>query len=451
MKNKIVYIIIFVIFLIGCTNIREDDGEGFGVSKKKVNLTNIANEDIEENINGYNIVQDERITDNTADGNKKRLPQFNQRLNAQVLNTDSNDSHMVLEEYQSILPKGIRDEVSYTYYDIGYTYYLVTKDEGAEVKEQPSADGTTIGHLNYLDKVSLLQSIQGETHSDSDIWYNVLFLEENELKPGYIHSSSGVLRRYRFDEMQDAVQELINELEGGALSYIRNYKNINGDPPKKGDAFVDAYGYRSYHSAPAYLEPSTNSDFRYIPDGMLVRILEEMDDLYHIDVPTFGSDFYVPKNYIDTNETLNQLKHVIVVDRSQQNQAAFEISNDELNLISYTLSTTGVTGERSYETTLGSYKTMEKKDSFYYLGSGAQGIAGYAPYAIRFTGGAYIHGVPVAYVTQNGETQDPGLNEYLHTIGTLPRSSMCVRNYTSHAEFLYNWMDIDNGAVIVIE
>lgn len=94
---------------------------------------------------------------------------------------------------------------------------------------------------------------------------------------------------------------------------------------------------------------------------------------------------------------------------------------------------------------------MEKKERFQYLKKDSQNIAGYAPFATRFSGGAYLHGIPVAYEEKNGEKIDPGYKEYLQTIGTFPRSSMCVRNFTSHAQFIYNWMDINNGAVIVIE
>ena len=214
---------------------------------------------------------------------------------------------------------------------------------------------------------------------------------------------------------------------------------------------MDEYGYRVYHSAPAYFQADTGGDFRYIPDGMLVRILDETDDLYHVDVPVFDGNFYVPKKYVDPDATLSRLNHVVVVDRTHQNQAAFEVAGDSLSLVSYTLATTGFPGEFSFETTLGSYKAIEKKDRFEYLKSNSPDIAGYAPFALRFTGGAYIHGVPVAYEEQDGEKVDPGHTEYLHTIGTFPRSNMCVRNYTSHAEFLYNWMDYQNGAVIVIE
>jgi len=41
--------------------------------------------------------------------------------------------------------------------------------------------------------------------------------------------------------------------------------------------------------------------------------------------------------------------------------------------------------------------------------------------------------------------------EYSSTIGTTPRSHKCVRNYTSHAKYLWDWSEIGKTAVIVIE
>jgi len=251
--------------------------------------------------------------------------------------------------------------------------------------------------------------------------------------------------------MLDAINDLKQQVDQGELHFVSNYKNQNGTPPQEGNAAIDEYGYRVYHSAPAYEQADTASTYRYIPDGMLVRMLDENGEFYHVNVPTFGGDFYIQKQYIDTNVTLSQLNHIVVVDRNQQNQASFELNENVLSLVSYTLASTGIPGEFSYETTLGIYKAIQKRERFEYLKSGTQEIAGYAPFALRFTGGAYIHGVPVAYEEENGERVDPGLIEYVHTIGTFPRSSMCVRNFTSHAEFLYNWIDTKTGAVIVIE
>ena len=73
-----------------------------------------------------------------------------------------------------------------------------------------------------------------------------------------------------------------------------------------------------------------------------------------------------------------------------------------------------------------------------------------APYATRFARCVYSD-VPVAYQEVDGQQVDPGINEYLHTIGTFPRSHMCVRNFSSHAEFLYNWLEPAMGTIIVIE
>jgi hypothetical protein len=208
---------------------------------------------------------------------------------------------------------------------------------------------------------------------------------------------------------------------------------------------------RIYQSAPGYLQADTQAEFRYVPDGMLVRLLDETGEFYRVRVDSFNQELFVPKNYIDVNDALNQLTQAIVVDRSQQNQAAFELSDKEIRMVSYTLATTGLRGQSSFETPLGFYKTLEKKERFQYLKDGSNEIAGYAPFATRFCGGAYIHGVPVAYQEEGGEQVDPGIKEYLHTIGTFPRSHMCVRNFSSHAEFLYNWLEPANGAVIVIE
>jgi len=63
----------------------------------------------------------------------------------------------------------------------------------------------------------------------------------------------------------------------------------------------------------------------------------------------------------------------------------------------------------------------------YYVKDGTSEIAGYAPYASRFTNGAYIHGVPVQYPHKN-------IIEYSPSLGTTPRSHMCVRNASSHAK-----------------
>ena len=49
------------------------------------------------------------------------------------------------------------------------------------------------------------------------------------------------------------------------------------------------------------------------------------------------------------------------------------------------------------------------------------------------------------------ERVDPGHREALTSLGTTPRSHKCVRNFTSHAKFIYEWAEIGKTIVIVIE
>lgn len=419
---------------------------------KEDKLPKSTRESVEENINGYSLEEDLKITEGTRGEEKNRNLSLNQQQQIRLLeNISPNKINAVLHEYNTTLPEGINNTIQYFEYNFPYDYFLVTAENSVEIRKDPAPDAAVVCQVNSLDKISLLQRVEGIEFQGSNIWYRVACNQENQTEEGYLHSSAGVPRAFRFEKMQNAVNKLRQQLAQGELHFIRNYKNQNGAPPEKGDTAVDEHGYRFYHSAPAYDQANTGSNFRYIPDGMLVRLLNEAGDFYHVNVPTFGGNYYVPKQYIDPAVTLNQLNHVVVVDRNQQNQASFTIGQNSLNLVSYTLSTTGVPGNYSFETTLGNYKAIEKKERFEYLQKGSAEIGGYAPFAIRFTGGAYIHGVPVAYKEQNGERVDPGPTEYLQTIGTFPRSNMCVRNFTSHAKFLYNWMDNQNGAVIVIE
>lgn len=456
-RFSLVLIIILIIAAAGCVNRPAPPEERPSPRRqaeqpKEDRLAKSNKEAVEENINGYSIKDDLRITETAQEDGSRRISALDRDRSLQMVKkVGSKKMNAVLHEYSTTLPEGINDAVQYTRYSLPFDYFLVTADNGAKVRENPVQDSATVASVGNLDKLSLLQRVESDEFQGSNIWYRVGFWDGNKTGEGYLHSSEGTPRNFRFDRMRDAVNDLKQQVAQGPLHFISNYKNQNGPPPQKGDAAVDEHGYRVYHSAPAYFQVDTGGDFRYIPDGMLVRILGEAGDLYHVDVPSFDGDFYVPKKYIDADATLSRLNHVVVVDRTHQNQAAFEVAGDTLNLISYTLATTGFPGEYSFETTLGSYKAIEKKDRFEYLKSDSPDVAGYAPFAVRFTGGAYIHGVPVAYEEQDGERVDPGHIEYLHTIGTFPRSNMCVRNYTSHAEFLYNWMDYQNGAVIVIE
>ena len=417
------------------------------------NLTKSDKAAVEENVNGFDISDDEQITD-TAESLK--MTQLNTGISQtevkQITAAESGSPEStVLLEYNTQLPDEIKYAVQYTKYYLTYDYFLVTGEQEVPIRQSPDPNSAEVCRTYNGEKLALHQKVSGNAADGSDVWYKVSCKSDGTVATGYIPSALGITRKFQFDKMLASLKYLQQQVSQGKLNHINNYKNVNGAPPKKGNTATDEFGMRIYQSAPGYFQADTNSDYRYVPDGMLVRILGESGDLYRVAVDSFSKELYVPKKYIDPNNALSRLTHVVIVDRGQQNQAAFELSANEIRMVSYTLATTGLKSGSSFETPLGFYRALEKRDRFQYLKDGSSDIAGYAPFATRFSGGAYIHGVPVNYVEKDGEQVDPGIQEYLQTIGTFPRSHMCVRNFSSHAEFIYNWLDTSSGAIIVME
>lgn len=357
----------------------------------------------------------------------------------------------IIQIFNTQLPESITVELKYDKYLISYDYLLMLKN--ANIRQLPTVEAPIIGNIAAMERIPLVAEVKGDYLEEwgNDSWYQVEWEEEGEIKTGFIFSSLAEVRNFQFEKMVESIKVLEQSASSGPLAHISNYKNVNGIPPKINGHTWDSYGYRRSQSAAGYVEPNKSSEFRYIPDGMLVQVLEKKKGFTKVKVVGFEGEYWVLDKYINSKKTLNKLNKVIIVDRKNQNQGVFELIDGQWTLISYGLSTTGVNGPYSLETPLGYYMAIEKRDKFLYLEDGTTKIAGYAPYAIRFSGGGYIHGVPVNYKIKGGKRIDPGMIEYLHSIGTTPRSHMCVRNYTSHAKFLHSWVDIGETAFIVIE
>ena len=164
------------------------------------------------------------------------------------------------------------------------------------------------------------------------------------------------------------------------------------------------------------------------------RVLDVCDALEKDDYETVGQKMY------ETHHGMSKL---------------YEVSCEELDFLNDCAKEYGVTGSRvmgggfggcpyAQETPLGMYVLQEKKSRMIYLVDGSKETGGFAPYANRFTNGAYIHGVPV-------NAPRKSLIEYSPSLGTTPRSHMCVRNATSHAQFVYDWAPVNETIVFVLE
>ena len=234
---------------------------------------------------------------------------------------------------------------------------------------------------------------------------------------------------------------------------FRNYKNLQGEAPlvepfrrNEYRLATDTFGIERYQSVPLFMPSDTLRPSRYGRDGAIAQLTGEQGGFYAVRPVTIEGEWWVPRRYLKVLPDSVVMRHVVVVDRVDQNIATLEwAGRGEWKIRSMNPATTGrYAPPYARETPLGMYLLQEKKVRMVFLKDGSTATGGFAPYASRFTNGAYIHGVP----TNAPATQ---VQEYSWTLGTVPRSHMCVRNASSHAKFVFDWAPVEASLVVVIE
>lgn len=337
-------------------------------------------------------------------------------------------------------------DLKYDKYLLTYTYILI-QNSSVHVRKGPSISEPVIKSVSRNEKLNYIETIYNDA-----VWYHVTWFEKNQRMFGFVNSEVVTKRVFQFDKMHAAIKDVEDEFTKGTLTFINNYNNWKGMPPAYHGGYLDKYGNRRSQSAPGYPNPANQNEFTYIGDGSIVRIISSGDNYTKVFLINDGKEYFVPNKYVHTPPPIKGIKKAIVVDRENQNEAVFEKRGNVWKVISYSLATTGKVGQYHQPTPLGYYYGIEKRERFYYYKDGTTTIQGYAPYAVRFAGGAYVHGIGVDYrFNEAGTRIDTGRIEYSRTIGTVPLSHKCVRNYTSHAKFIYDWYTPGETIIVVIE
>ena len=235
------------------------------------------------------------------------------------------------------------------------------------------------------------------------------------------------------------------------MGILVNYKNVNGVPPLAKEArknrykgMDDAWGTSQYQGIPFYKTTDITVPERYGRDGMLVALVNDSAGYFKIRTAFFKGDWWVPHRYVRPLG-LNVFTKAVFVDRKNQNAVTLEYADTAWLVRSMVPVTTGVQKPPyMWRTPAGIFVVQGKIPKMFFNKDGSREPGGYAPYAARFSNGAYLHGVPVNYPDKN-------VIEYSATLGTFPRSHMCVRNVTSHAEFVYDWATVDGTLVFVFD
>ena len=234
---------------------------------------------------------------------------------------------------------------------------------------------------------------------------------------------------------------------------LQNYKNRNGEAPlvkvyrrNSHQRITDTLGIERYQSIPLYALNDTLTPELYAHDGELAEYVQESEKFMKVKPVYTRKEWWVPKRYIKQISDTVVFKKAIFVDRTNQNIATLErIAEGQWLIRSMNPATTGRHAPPyAQETPLGIFVLQDKKIKMVFLKDGSQETGGYAPYASRFTDGAYIHGVPV-------NVPRTEIIEYSRSLGTTPRSHMCVRNASSHAKFIFEWAPIHATIIFVLE
>lgn len=235
-----------------------------------------------------------------------------------------------------------------------------------------------------------------------------------------------------------------------SLGSLKNYKNINGRPNSvkqmKFPPESDIYGVRRNQGIPLYSQSDLSQPERYAWDGSLIKVLSQQDNIFSkIQLKDIEGTWYVPNRYIEVLST-KRFDKIIIINRSFQNAVTLERVDGIWKVRSKNPITTGKDKlPYSYATPLGVFVTQNKLKRMDYMKFGSESEpGGYSPYATRFSGGGYFHGFPV-------DLPRTSIIEYNNSLGSLPISHMCIRSSASHAQFVYNWAEIDKSLFIVID
>lgn len=301
------------------------------------------------------------------------------------------------------------------------------------------------------DSVSLEQPREERITADRIILEKEFLYDQYTLADTYPYKDT--VRRFQWDKIRERLAVLENiQQKKASWGIFQNYKNTNREAPlvknfRRDDynMVTDTLGVQRYQSVPLYLPEDLTTPVRYGRDGSPVKIVSDTGAFVRVETFDVAGEWMVPTRYVKPIGDTVVFRKAVFVDRTNQNIATIEKSDSKWLVRSMNPTTTGAHHPPfQHETPLGFFLVQEKKPRMIYNRDGSSTTAGYSPYASRFTNGAYLHGVPVNLPRTE-------MIEFSPSLGTVPRSHMCVRNATSHAKYIYEWEEVLETMVFVFD
>ena len=344
-----------------------------------------------------------------------------------------------VEKTEKVVEKKVRTN-NYTlnlkfdkYFNKDFNYFVYFNRQIA-LKIQPNSKSKT---LKVLNKGSRLAYKGKVVDANKNEWYVVLYNKNI----AYIPKNSAVIRAFNWEKavkLGNAINIFIEDTlnEGKNIYYIDVYNLVPSTDEKS-----DKYGNPDNQSIKAYGEKTS---FINLGDRSLFTIVKEDSKYIYIKTMSYGDELYkIPKKnkrYIKKLDVKDDVNKFIYVDRHSQTQVSIERNKEtglfNVNSVGYV--TTGISSGAGFVTPRGIFSVVMT----YTSDTDEKKIVGDAKYAIRFNGGAYLHGIPSTYDPK--ESREVRKKVTASHLGTIPLSHKCVRNEDDSIYYLYKWVNGNN-------
>ena len=412
-------------------NNKTDETDKKPVSQKKNTVNsegNTENDKALDSLRESNMVK----AQNTVLDNKN-----NDNSNNSAQNQNINSSYSYIKQYFGKRPENLTFNFGYDKHSPRDMDEFVFIKTATSIRKEPNSNAKVIKSATYSQKYKTTGIVKTNVGNKSGEWYEVFF--DNQL--GYIPKSAVEKREFDWNDMMkkvDKTNKFIKEAVSAnkKIYVLDDYVPLGGGESGKRDKF----GNRANQSEFGYIDKSFK-DYINIPDRTIMVVEEENDKYVKVKIDAYDNGVYYlkpsSKKYLKEAGITGEVSRFIYVDRSSQNEMIIEKSGNGWNVVTSSFVTTGKDAGNSFATPYGTFLIAYSKPVMSYTGSGG-GVVGDAKYAVRFSGGGYMHGIPSVFEPKNTREQRKAATA--KKIGTYPESHKCIRHYDDQIKFIYEWL-----------
>lgn len=368
------------------------------------------------------------------------------------LNIFSNDNIDYIEKFENNL-EGISFDVKFDkYYDEDMQHFVYINNN-SNIRELPTTKSKIVKKIRKGSKLPVIALVK-DLYND-DKWYEI----KDEDNRYYIHSKIVIKREFNWEKAVERARKInefieLSNMDNLDIYYINSYVSLDTETTGKKDKF----GNPANQSIKAY---DDKGDYINLPDRTLVNIVGEKEEYILIKTLSYGDEIYKvskkDRRKIRKTNIVSNINKFIFIDRKSQNQITIERDplTDIYNINTVAYVTTGITKGVGFVTPYGDFLVAftkpvmlyaddyEKEEIFDENGNkiGEKPIIiGDANFAIRFSGGGYLHGIPSTY----GDNREERKKNTESKLGTIELSHKCVRHADDVIEYVYKWVNGNN-------